>query len=184
MRTIFLLFSGACVQPPVDAPEEIGELGRFLFEHFADEDARALEAGLANLAAHLDTQDMSVDPSDRSLTMPFLPAERLGGLTVPEGTAVEEQIGLAVSGVSAFPIDDQVAIMVDPVQTCLESNITEWAGRTFLSDEGCFESGDCDELQTVTATKRSFSVFLNVWYDQFKTYRGSPSNEPTARRSK
>lgn len=171
MRTILVLGVAACGPPPVEAPEELGELGRFLFEHFDDEDPRAMEAGLANLDDFLATEDYTVPPSDRALTMPHLLADRLGGLTVPEGVSTEDQVSVAIAGVSAFALDDQVTIMVDPNQTCLESNITQWAGRTFLTDVDCFTAGTCDVLETITAVRRSLSVFLDVWYDQLKTYR-------------
>lgn len=170
MRVLCLVLCAACA-PPIDAPEEVGALGQYLFTHFGDEDPRELAAGLANLAALLQNEDYSVPPRERSVTMPTLSADQLGGLAVPDGVSTEDQVAVAIAGESGFSLQDQVAIMVDPVQTCLESEITKWAGRAFLSDVDCFTNGDCDTLDTVTATRRELSVFLRVWYDQPKAYR-------------
>lgn len=171
MRPILMLsvLSG-CAKAPVEAPVELGQLGLFLFEHFEDEDPEALSAGWLNLADFLRGVDYDLDPDDRAVTMPVLDGASLGGLSIPEGASAADQIPLAISGQSPYPLDDQLPLMTDPNQTCIESSSTVWAGRDFLSDVACFEVGDCDRLETTTEVRKD-SFFAKVWYDQYKTYR-------------
>lgn len=171
MRMMIAVLGMACAEPPVEAPQELGDLGLYLFEHFPADDPREMEAGLANLVARLGEEDFRVAPEDRAFTMPTLTPEHLGGLSIPTGVSADDQVSVAISGLSRFPVEEQVRIMVDPVQTCLESEITQWAGRTFLTDPGCFEASTCRELETLTAVHRKLSVLLDLWYDQHKTYR-------------
>ncbi len=158
----------AC-QPPPEAPVEVGELGRYLFDRFDDDDPVALEVGLANLAELLRAEDFTIDIDDRAVSMPVLRPEDLGGLALPDGTESDDQVGIAGSAVSAFPLDDQLELILDPVQTCIESASTRWAGRTFEGDPSCFFS-DCDRLVTDNVVRRE-SLLARVWYDQPKVYR-------------
>lgn len=158
----------AC-RPPPDAPEEVGDLGRYLFAHFDDDDPDALAAGVSNLAAVVLAQDLTAEVADRAVSMPVLRPVDLGSLRLPDGTSADDQVGVAASGVSAYPLDQQLTLLLDPVQTCIESAITVWAGRTFETDPGCFYDG-CDALVTANEVRRDNPV-LKVWYDQPKTYR-------------
>lgn len=158
----------AC-RPPPEAPDEVGELARFLFVHFDDADPDELVAGLTNLATDLRDEDFDESIADRAVSMPVLRPEDLGTLRLPEGTASEDQVAVAGSGVSAFDLPAQVALIVDPVQTCIESAATTWAGRTFEGDPSCFFE-DCTTLVTGNEVRRE-SLLARVWYDQPKTYR-------------
>ncbi len=160
-----------CVAPPPEAPNKLGELGRFLFEHFEDEDVAALNAGLRNLADLLRDVDDELPAEERAVTMPRLDRAALGGLDLPEGADPQDQIAVAIAGRSRFPVEDQLRIATDPVQTCLESALTVWAGRDFLTDPSCFASGACTRLETLTAVRRELGIFVRLWYDQLKTYR-------------
>ena len=159
-----------CATPPPEAPVELGALGLYLFEHFEDEDPAEISAGWRNLAAFLDAQS-SEATGDRAVSMPILDGAALGGLSIPEGADAANQVPVAIWGPSAFPVGDHPVAIVDPVQTCLEADITVWAGRTFQTDADCFVSGACDRLETETETRRELGIFLNVWYDQPKIYR-------------
>ncbi|MEM6928004.1 MAG: hypothetical protein AAF602_13820 [Myxococcota bacterium] len=163
-----LLWFLACRALP-EAPVEVGELGRFLFDRFDDEDSAELEAGLTNLARRLRTEDFTLDAADRAVAMPVLRPDDLGALSLPEGTASEDQVGVAVSGVSRFALEAQRALVTDPVQTCVESRATTWAGRTFDTDPDCFFAF-CDRLVTGNTVRRE-SLLARVWYDQPKVYR-------------
>ena len=158
-----------CAKPPVEAPQELGELGLYLFEHFADDDPAEIHAGWRNLATFLAQEDYALPAEDRALGMPVLQGRRLGGLSIPQGATPENQVAVSGSGRSGFPLDAQVDMFVDPVQTCLESSTTHWAGRQFLSDVDCFERGSCDVLRTLTEVRKD-GIF-RIWYDQFKDYR-------------
>ncbi|MBX2802869.1 MAG: hypothetical protein KTR31_34625 [Myxococcales bacterium] len=170
MRCSVLLVLAACAGPPPEAPAELGQLGLFLFQHFEDDDTAELEAGFRNLAGFLRGEDYSLDPRDRDVSMPDLDGLALGELRIPEGADAAEQVSVAISARSEHALDAQVALMTDPVQTCIESSATTWAGRDFQSDVACFESGDCDRLDTLTEVRRD-QLFVKFWYDQFKAYR-------------
>ncbi|MEO0600196.1 MAG: hypothetical protein AAF211_02100 [Myxococcota bacterium] len=165
---MIMLWFFACRELP-EAPLELGELGRFLFDRFDDDDSAELEAGLTNLVVRLRAEDFTLDAADRAVAMPVLGPEVLGALSLPEGTTSEDQVGVAVSGVSTFPLEEQRRLVVDPVQTCVESAATTWAGRTFDSDPDCFFAS-CDRLVTGNAVRRE-SLLARVWYDQPKIYR-------------
>ncbi|HHO50359.1 MAG TPA: hypothetical protein ENK18_05660 [Deltaproteobacteria bacterium] len=171
MRSILALsILVGCARAPVEAPSEIGELGLFLFEHFEDPEPELIGAGWLNLAGFLQGVDYSLSADERALTMPPLDGPSLGGLSIPEGAQAADQVPVAISGESLYPLDDQLQLMTDPNQTCIESSSTVWAGRTFSTDVACFESGACERLETETEVRKD-SFFAKVWYDQHKTYR-------------
>jgi len=168
----------AC-RPPPEAPDAIGELGRFLFLHFDDTDPTELEAGVTNLAAALREQDFEAPINDRTFSMPVLRPQDLGALSLPAGTRADDQIGVAGSGVSAFPLEDQLELILDPVQTCIESSVTTWAGRAFIGDPSCFFDG-CDRVEAVDEVRRETGI-ARVWYDQPRAWRAlSTASSPDA----
>jgi len=179
MRAIWWLaiLGGGCKQPPVEAPAELGALALFLFEHFEDEDPAEVHAGWVNLAAFLRDDDLTRSAQDRAVTLPTLDGPALGGLSIPVGALAVDQVPVGISGDSAFPLDDQLPLMADPVQTCIESSTTVWAGRDFLTDADCFVAGACERMETVTAVRRD-TALAKVWYDQFKTYRRFDFEDP------
>ena len=165
------LLIGGCAKAPEAAPEDLQALATFLFGHFEDEETEALEDGWRNLAAYLNTVDLDQEPDERAFALSPLREADLGGLGVPPGVSVEDQVPVGVVGASGFPLADQLRLATDATQTCLEASITVWAGRTFLTDPSCFANRRCDRVETLTEVRREFSIFINVWYDQYKTYR-------------
>ena len=174
MRPVFLLSFAlalvACKQPPVDAPKEIGELGAFLFANFEAEDTAGMEAGLLNLRDYLQAEDTSLDAKDRALTMPILKGADLGELKIPDGADADDQVNIAMSGLSMHAVDDARVLHTEPNQVCIESSSTIWAGREFLTDTACWLDNQCDRLDTFTEVRKE-NLLAKVWYDQFKNYR-------------
>jgi hypothetical protein len=159
-----------CGKPPAEAPEELGDLGSFLFQHFDDEDPAEMNAALLNLRDYILGTDLTQDPKDSAVTMPILEGEALDGLSIPEGVTAAEQVPVALSGLSIHALDDQLAIVFEPNQVCIESATTEWAQREFLTDTGCFEDGSCVELAVLQEVYKT-NALASVWYDQYKDYR-------------
>ena len=161
----------ACGPPPVEAPKEIGELGAFLFKNFENEDPTEMAAGLIELRAFLQSQDVTAeDPFARALSMPVLQGEDLGSLSIPDGADAEKQVNVALPGLSRHTPEGSKVLHVEPNQVCIESDTTLYASREVLSGGDCWVDGGCDSLQTKTAVyKRNF--LAEVWYDQFKDYR-------------
>lgn len=174
------LVLGACHKEPPTAPKELGELGAFLFANFnvdADEDPELYAdygAGLVNLRTYL-TDDVKVTGDsgtwkDLAVTMPILEGEDLGDLKIPDGADPAKQVNRAIPGMSSHPVNASRELHVQTNQICIESSSTLWAGRSFLSDEKCWEDESCDSLQTETEVYKK-NILAEVWYDQFKDYR-------------
>lgn len=162
--------SGGCGKTPVEAPKELGDLGLFLFRHFEDEDPAEEAAGLLNLRDQVLAMDLSLEAKDLAVTMPVLSGDNLGGLSIPTGVDPEAQIPIAIGGMSSHGLDDQMALVLEPNQVCIESESTEWAERSFLTDTGCFEGATCDRLEVSQEVYKS-NFLATVWYDQLKNYR-------------
>lgn len=167
---IGLFALGACAKPPPEAPKELGDLGAFLFANFEAEDTAELGAGFVNLRELVLKDDLTLDAKDRAVTMPILKGDDLGGLSQPAGVSPDEQIPIALSGLSVHPLDDQRAVHVEPNQICIESSSTKWAQREFLTDDACWADGSCDRLETLTEVYKQ-NPLAKIWYDQYKTYR-------------
>ena len=73
-----------CGAPPVEAPAEIDELSKYLFENFDSEDPAVMLAGAENLEAYMLLLDLaSEDSSARAITLSELTTERLGSAPPP-----------------------------------------------------------------------------------------------------
>lgn len=169
---IALLWLVGCGKPPVEAPEDLGQLGLFLFQHFDDEDPTGMNDGLLQLRDYIQSTDLTQDPKDSAVTMPILSGDFLDGHAIPAGVEASAQIPVALSGISAHSLDDQMPLVFTENQVCIESDTTVHAMRTFLTDTACFEQGitGCVELQVSQEVFKK-NALAQVWYDQFKNYR-------------
>lgn len=168
---VSLVLLAACAKPPVEAPKELGELGAFLFANFEAEDTAEMAAGILNLRDFLTNDvDLSLEAKDNAVTMPILQGDDLGDLKIPTGADPAEQVNVAVPGTSAYSVEENRALAIEPNQVCIESSSTLWAGREFLTDADCWPTGGCDRLETKTEVYKK-NILAEVWYDQFKTYR-------------
>jgi len=167
----------ACGPPPVEAPKEIGELGAFLFKSFENEDPAEMEAGLIELRAFLQGENITAeDPFDRALSMPVLKGEDLGSLSIPEGAEADKQVNVALPGLSSHTPEASKVLHVEANQVCIESDTTLFANRQVLAGGDCWVDGGCDSLETLTEVyKKNF--LAEVWYDQYKNYRVVTLNE-------
>jgi hypothetical protein len=140
----------------------------YLFRHFDDADAEPMSAGFASLETHL-VAAQNIAPSETTVSMPILDGANLDGHPIPEGASAAEQVPIAGSGRSAYPLLAQLTLILEPNQVCIESSSTVWARRTFLSPTGCFAAGDCP-LSTVTEVRKE-TLIAQGWLDQYKEFR-------------
>ncbi len=164
-----LLVLSAC-EPPVEAPEETGELTRYLFSNFGSETGEELAVGAANLESYLATVDLSAEDKDRAVTLPKLTADYLGGAAAPDGVEADAQVPVGVTNQSVNDIDAALTLITDPNQVCIANNSYVFYERTFDGDTGCFVDGSCTEL-TATAQVRYESLLAKIWIDEYQEFR-------------
>lgn len=173
VRTVVVvtaLLSVGCKKPPVEAPAELGELARFLFANFDDEDGEELLAGVPKLQEYLDDHDLEGKLDDRTYGLPPLTKDDWGGIQGPAGQSADDQLPIGVFGISRHNLAKNVELAGEKNHVCIESSTTKYYSRTFLSDSACFLSGDCDTLETANEVRKE-SIAAKVWYDLNKDYR-------------
>ena len=159
----------AC-EPPVEAPEETGELTRYLFANFGSETGDELAAGAVNLESYLATVDLTAEDKDRAVTLPELTADDLGGAVAPDGVEADAQVPVGVTNQSVNDVDAALTLITDPNQVCIANNSYVYYRRTFDGDTGCFVDGSCTQL-TATAEIRYESLLAKIWIDETQEFR-------------
>ena len=167
--SMVMLVLASCGKPPPEAPKQLADLSLYLFREF-DSEQEELAAGLVNLHDWMLKQDLDLDPSELAVTLPLLKGADLGPYSIPEGADVDRQVPIGLPGLSNYSSDEHVQVFLDTNQVCIESGTTKFARREFLTDQDCFESGDCDELSTMTNVYKE-NPLAKVWYDMYKDYR-------------
>ncbi len=163
-----LVLTIAC-KPPPEAPEEVGELSRFLFSEFYGED-ESLQSGAEGMRDYLLSVDLEAGLRDRELTIPSLRVIDVGDITLPDGFDPETQVSVAISGLSQHDLATAIEIVLEPNQVCIESDTTKYYTRTYTTDTACFGDGSCVEL-TSTNEVRKENFLANIWYDLDKEFR-------------
>ncbi|MEN0062272.1 MAG: hypothetical protein AAGA48_08975 [Myxococcota bacterium] len=164
----------ACAPPDAeDVPAEIGEATEFLFAHLDDEDPTAIQRVIAEtvlpfVLQKLDAIDDPSDPMDPGYYTDLqpLPEGSLGDLSMPEGTtSADQRVPVARVRRTTNRAADfrELAAVTD--RTCIESETTHWAERSFLTDADCYARGDCDWLSAVQPTLK-VNPLASIWYDQ------------------
>ncbi len=159
----------AC-QPPIEAPEELGELLLFSFANFTQEDDEYLTATLDGFETYLLGLDLTGDVNDRAVTPPLLTEENLGGAPAPAGADPELQVNVAVSAQSTATLSQTLGLIVDPNQVCISADSSVYYQRTFDSDPDCFALETCDTLE-VTNETRTETLLADVWLDTQGEFR-------------
>lgn len=159
----------AC-EPPVEAPEETGELTRYLFSNFSSETGAELAAGAVNLESYLAGVDLTLEDKDRAVTLPKLTADYLGGAVIPPDVEADAQVPVGVTNQSANDIDAALTLITDPNQVCIANNSYVYYMRTFDGDTSCFVDGSCDTL-TANVEIRYESLLAKIWIDEYQEFR-------------
>jgi hypothetical protein len=144
-----LLF--AC-KAPEEAPAGLRDLAAYLYAHHPDEDPEALAAGLANLRAWLEAHP------DKALE-----GYEVGALDEATVDALDEQdrttegmVGLSVTRVSAFPVEDSTYALAAVDQDEIYPDTFVAYEREYLSDLDCFLARTCLRLEAMEELTSSF----------------------------
>lgn len=150
-----VLGAAGCVAPP-EAPQELGELSRYLFREWDNPDPRVMSAGLRQLESFLTDVDLDDDAKDRSWVVEDLVAGDVHDIERPEDRNLVDCLGVSVSGNSRWNIEDHARLQTEVDQTITEPTANEYQ-RLFpeLEDPSCFWDGSCPRLLTVNDARRS-----------------------------
>lgn len=159
----------AC-QPPVEAPEDLGELLLYTFAEFDNDDETYLTATLDGFTNYLLGVDMDGSLTDRAITPPVLTNEDLGTVTPPTGADPNAQVNVAVSALSTATMGQTNDLILEPNQVCITADSSVYYQRTFTTDTDCWADGSCDWLAVSNET-RTESVLANVWIDTVGEFR-------------
>lgn len=164
-----ILLLGACT-PPVEAPEELGELLLYLYSNFETETGDELVAGAVRMEEYLLSIDLQADVDDRAVTPPILTDDYLGAAIKPSGADPEKQVPVALSARSASGMDDALVLIRDPNQVCIANDSYPHYDRDWTSDIDCFVDGTCDAASCV-ASIRYDSLIAKIWFQEYQELR-------------
>ncbi len=159
----------AC-EPPVEAPEELGELLLFTYANFNAEEDDYLLATVDGFQDYLLGVDMEASSADRAVTPPILTDEDLGGATAPASADSAVQVNVAVSALSNATLSQALSLIVDSNQVCISADSSVYYHRTFDTDADCFEDQTCSTLEVSNET-RTESILADVWIDTQGEFR-------------
>jgi hypothetical protein len=176
MNRIFLaalsgavLLISACT-PPVEAPEELGELLLFLYSNFETDTGDELVAGAEQMEEYLLSIDLEAEVDDRAVTPPILTDDYLGEAGKPSGADPEKQVPVALSGQSANGIEDALTLIGDTNQVCIANDSYPHYEREWTTDIDCFVDGTCDAASCI-ASIRYESFIAKVWFQEHQEFR-------------
>ncbi|MBN94399.1 MAG: hypothetical protein CL928_10045 [Deltaproteobacteria bacterium] len=172
------LVASAC-SPPVEAPEELGELTRYLFANF-DTEGEELVAGMDSLEAFLSGVDMGGQLDDRAVTPPKLTSDYWGEVSGPAEVDQELQVPVSVWRESPHPVSSQLGLFIEPNQVCIQDDGTKYYMRLFDSDTSCLVDGTCDRANS-TGEVRFENLLAKAWLDTFADLRAVPAADGRVR---
>lgn len=175
MRGALLVALGAaaCQAPPV-APEDLGELSRFLYREWDAEDPLVIQGGLENLVAILSGADLQGDVDDRAWTLPDLTDEDVADITRPDRD-IAAVVGVSVAFESVWTVDDHVQVQLQADQRPYEPTAPNHYDRSFVepTDPDCFPALECEFLATFNEATRQ-NILMKVTFELFKDFRSVP----------
>lgn len=169
MTAVALLAIG-CAKP-AEAPAEVTELPRFLFENLDSETGEELVVGIEALEAEwLMHVDLDGNTSDRSITPPVLLPEHLGDIAYPTNVDPQLQVPVATAGRSIHDVQAHIDLQLEENWVCIGGNTTVYSNRTFQSDPDCWSDGTCDRIEVRNEIRKE-TIVADVWYDMPAMYR-------------
>ena len=162
----------ACT-PPVEAPAEVDELSAYLYANFngtGEDGEGAMPAGLLSLETYLLSIDLAAeDVDDRAFSLSPLVEGELDGATYDSTVDLALQLPVAVPGQTTLTMEEEVGLMMEPNQVCIASNTTAWSEVVTVSGGDCFESGECDLMETTN--EFLIDSISDGWLDVVTNYR-------------
>ncbi|MBX2803354.1 MAG: hypothetical protein KTR31_37080 [Myxococcales bacterium] len=162
-----LLLTAACSRPP-DAPAELEQLCGYLYDHMADEDTIAMEAGIDNVVAWLDG---NFDALSEGYAIATLGQGAIDALEPARTRDAQVLVGASVATVSDHSLDDIVRSLILEEQTEVYPDDYDVWEPTFRVDPECFASGDCDELWSDNHSVIRLPLGIRMTTDNTAHYR-------------
>jgi len=164
------LIVAACKKPP-EAPKELNELSTYLYQEWDNEDPALMEAGLANLHAFLEDEDLEAGIMDRSWELEPITRSNVSDIPFPEDADPKNTLGVAVAYRSTWPVDDHALLQLEEDQLPAEPSAKVYS-RTFPDESKprCFLDQSCDPLATVNDIERQ-NLLLSVVMVLYKDFR-------------
>lgn len=162
------LVAGGCKEAEI-APLSLGDASLYLFSGFEGE-VEPLASAILDLEREALAVDLNAPPRDRAYTIPKLTSEYLGGVTAPPETDPENQVTTVLLGRSVRTAEQNLQLVGEVNQVCIESDTTVSATRTFSTDLEAFLDGSEEFLRTENETRKE-NILAKAWYDLFKDFR-------------
>lgn len=171
MRIVWLASVLAACKAPPEAPEDLGDLSRYLYREWDAEDPEVVRVGLTNLVTFLSDHDLTGNVNDRAWTLPDLTDEDVAGVDHPDRD-LTALAGVSVAFESVWPIEDHANVQVQADQTPYEPTAPDHYDRVFVdpTDPSCFPVRGCERLDTVNDATRQ-NVLMHVTFELFKDFR-------------
>jgi hypothetical protein len=164
------LFTLVACSPPIEAPEDLGELTLYMYSNFEVGDGAELAAAAINLEQYMETIDLAADSKDRSVTLPVLTEADRGGVPAPDGVDPEDQIPVAVTGRSENDLDTALELIAEPNQVCIANNGYVYYMRDWDGEIGAYVDGTAEYSSNVSEIRYE-SLIANVWFDEYQDFR-------------
>lgn len=162
---LFALGSLGCKELP-EAPETLGELCAYLYDHHPEEDPAAMEAGLEQLVTWLDEHP---DEAQDKYSVDSLTEETVDSLDEKDRTA-EGMAGLAVVRISNHPVEDSAHCLVALDQDEIYPDTYTAYERENIGDTDCFLSKECLRIESLEHLESSFALGVTSVSDAHDQY--------------
>jgi len=168
MSSLLVLMAVVGCKSPLEAPSDLEELSRWMFEEWEDPDA--LAAGAANLLAYSDDVDFEADWEGRSYEGGALSAGVVDGL-VSHNYHTEDTNSVMLFYASRYDATDHQNHIVMEDQLEVEPSSSELYNRSFIEgDAECFLDGSCDLVRSMNNVRRDNALYT-IDYDMRKDWR-------------
>lgn len=166
--SFIVLALAGCAAPRDPAPEDLDGLVRFMFVNWEDQDR--LDDAMVNLAPWLETEGMGEKAAEEGYLLTDLSADEVAVVPHPD-TDLGRMVGVAVAGVSPYPVRDHAALITLEDQVWNDPTAHNRYDREITAgDRDRFIDGD-DVLLTLNDIDKKGAFGVNIPYILNKDFR-------------
>ncbi|MFH1468506.1 MAG: hypothetical protein ABIO70_29215 [Pseudomonadota bacterium] len=166
MRALVPLLLLTACRPPPEAPEDLYELGAYLYAHAWDEDQEALVVGLEQLTTWLEAHE---EEAYEGYEVGALSEEAVDALDEKDRTTLD-MVGLSLTRLSQHPIADSTWALVTVDQSEIYPDTFAEYDREYLSGPACFVDMSCDRMEAMEELHSTFPLNLETWSTAHNQY--------------